>query len=158
MELDIRLGIAGIRIDNKDAVIEAINNTLNEYKDIMDVPCSNKESYKLFKDIRKQLKDERNEIWNEVKTKVASYTSDIISDQKQLYAMYDELYNYIDGQIKQYETDNEVGAAKAKITRDENKAAKAQQLASLTLTLQCPSEEVKSRITQFATDLGAVIL
>lgn len=156
--LDIRIGVNGIRIDNKDAIINDINSTLAEYKDILDVPCNNKEAYKLYKDIRKQLKDERNVIWNDVKTKVASFTADITKDQKELYAMYDALYNNIDNAIKAYEAENEVGAAKAKITRDENKAAKAAQQNSLLLTLQCPSEEAKNRIMQFATDLGAVIL
>lgn len=158
IDLDIRLGITGLRLENKEDVIESINATLEEYHDVFDIQCDNKETYMLFKDIRKQLKDDRNEIWSSIKSKIATYTSDISADQKSLYEMYEELYNYIDNAIKAYETENEIGAAKAKITREENKAKKAATTSALTLTLQCPSDEVKARIIQFATDLGAVIL
>ena len=157
-DLDIRLGISGIRIDNKDIVIEEITSSINDYKEILDIPCTSKESYKLYKDFRKRIKEERNEIWNVVKEKVASYTNDIIADQKTLYAMYDSVYNDIDNAIKAYEIDNEVGAARAKITREANKAANDQATTQLILTLQCPSIEVKSRIIQFAQDLGAIVL
>jgi hypothetical protein len=157
-DLDIRVGINGIRIDNKEQIIADIKATLDELKDILDIPCNCKEHYSLYKDVRKRIKDERNMIWNEVKTKVASFTSDITSDQKALYGMYDELYNNIDQAIKAYETENEVGAARAKITREANKAEREKTQSSLILSLQCPSEEVKARIVQYATDLGAVIL
>lgn len=157
IDLDIRLGITGLRLENRQEVEADIDNTLNEYADILSIPCNTKENYKLYKDIRKELKDDRNVIYSAVKEKVASYTSDIVKDQKELYAKFDELYNSIDKAIKEYETENEVGAAKAKITRDANKAAQAMQVESLTLTLQCPSEEVKARIAQFAIDLGAII-
>lgn len=158
IDLDIRLGINGIRLDNKPEVIKDIQSTLSDCADVLDIPCETKEAYKLYKDIRKQLKDDRKTINDSIKEKLKSYTDNLVEDQKELSAMFDTLYNNIDNAIKAYEEQNEIGAAKAKITRAANKAAKEIEAASLTLTLACPSDEVKQRIIQFATDLGATII
>lgn len=158
IDLDIRLGLSGVKLENKEAVIDSINTDIAEYKELLDIPCKTKDVYRLYKDVRKKLKESRNAIKYDIKEKVASYTETIINDQKELYEMYDKLYNSIDDAIKQYEEDNEVGAAKAKITRAANKAADEAETVSLNLSLACPSIEVKERIIQFATDLGATVL
>lgn len=157
-ELDIRLGVTGLRIDNKQQVIDDINASLKEYREVLEVECNDDETYKLYKDIRKQVKDERNLIWDAVKEKCKQFTTDIEADKKELYGMYDEVYDALDKGVKAYEEEYGIGAAKAAVTRAANKAAKAAETESLTLTISCPNALAKSRIAQFAIDLGATIL
>lgn len=157
-ELDIRLDITGLHIRNKDEMIEEIDKSIKDLSEILDIPLTNDEAYKAYKDVRKMVKDERNKIWNDVKEKVADVESAVLADRKELFDKYDDIYQKLDDAIHSYEEEYEIGSFKAKKTRAMNKQLAEDTANDLSITIVCPSEEVKARIMQFANDLGATIL
>ncbi len=157
-ELDIRLDVTGLHIKNKAEMIEEIDKSITTLSEILEIDLTDNDIYKAYKDARKIVKDERNKIWNDIKEKVADIETDILADRKELYGKYDDIYKKLDDAIHAYETENEIGSVKAKMTRDNNKKAADAATSNLVLTLQCPNELAKQRIIQFAQDLGATVI
>lgn len=157
-ELDIRLEVTGLHIVNKAEVATAIDNSIDELSSLLTVKITDDEIYKTYKDARRLVKNERDEIWSTIKDKVNDFEHDIIADRKELYGKYDEIYDKLSKAIHEYEETYEIGSVKARNTRNMNKQKAADEQNALLLTLQCPSAEIKARIIQLATDLGAIVL
>ena len=94
-ELDIRLDITGLHIVNKAEVATAIDDSIDELSSLLTVKITDDEIYKTYKDARRLVKNERDEIWSTIKDKVNDFEHDIIADRKELYGKYDEIYSDI---------------------------------------------------------------
>lgn len=157
-ELDIRLGINGLRLENADVIEKEIDDTISTLSDVLTVDCASKDAYKLYKDARKELKDIRSQIKTAVSEKVKEMQNDVVEVKDKLLSKLDDLYDKLDAGVKAYEEENCVGAYKAAQTKAAKQIVKDEEEKLFSLSIVCPSILVKEQIEQYAISLGATIL
>lgn len=156
-DLDVRFGIAGLELRNKAEVLNEATKIVSDAGSISNDKITDDDMYKTCKECRKLLKNERSIVETKKKESVNDFKKDFEADMNEIIAVFDKPINEFNNTIKTYETEEEIGAVKATMTKAANKAKAEIINDSMTLTISCPSKEVKDRIIQFATDLGATI-
>ena len=154
---EVRFGVAGLQVKNMSDCLASTDDFIREMSAALEVEMSSDDVYKTYKDCRKALKDHRKEIDDMRKEAVKSVKADFEKDMKAITEKYDLAISKFDDAIRSYEEEYNIGAAKAKATRDANKAAKEAEFDAMTLVIHCLNAESKERIAQFAKDLGATI-
>ena len=157
VQLDVRFGVGGLELKNKDEVLAEANKIVADIGSISKDKIEDDETYKVAKECRKILKDDRYEIASKKKSSVNAFKEGFEADADEILAVFDKPISDFNDSIRAYETQESIGAAKAIMTKAANKAKEEMISDSLTLTIACPSKEAKDRIAQFAKDLGATV-